>query len=348
MTARLYGRVYTQFWRSRDVARLTDRGRLAFLYLLTGPHSNAAGVMHLPVGYVAADLGWGIDVARAVLDELAGDNAGAHHDGAGQPLQNGSAYPSPRVPAGAVALRCPDTDWTLIPRYLHHNPPDNGNVGKAIARIASQVPPDAAVFPLLVNALRDVAGRLPAGFVDAMAARIVPPRPATRAALPPPAAQPLQNGIRNQEQEQDRDRVLPLRITPPVYLSTAPAAGPVQPVLPIVHDGARPSAAPKASSPKRRIPDGWNPALAIPADWARANCPAVDVAAEAARFTDWAVAGAKTYADWTATFRNWLRKAQERANDRRAPGVGHHHAGPVRPRGYVGPKPGLRMQGDID
>ena len=59
-------------------------------------------------------------------------------------------------------------------------------------------------------------------------------------------------------------------------------------------------------------------------DWAARTTPDVNIGAETERFTDYWVAapgqrGVKT--DWTATWRNWMRKAQEQApaQDRPAP-----------------------------
>lgn len=58
--------------------------------------------------------------------------------------------------------------------------------------------------------------------------------------------------------------------------------------------------------------------------WAARTAPDVNIGAETERFTDYWVAapgqrGVKT--DWTATWRNWMRKAQEQApaQDRLAP-----------------------------
>lgn len=66
---------------------------------------------------------------------------------------------------------------------------------------------------------------------------------------------------------------------------------------------------------KHRLPDGWSPDLTFRA-WAVDACPAVDLEDELERFRDWALAGAKTYADWSATFRNWMRRRQDEANAR--------------------------------
>lgn len=66
---------------------------------------------------------------------------------------------------------------------------------------------------------------------------------------------------------------------------------------------------------KRLLPQGWQPSDAVRA-WAGVHTPAVDVDREGARFTDWARATNRAYADWEAAFRNWLR------NSRPAPGRG--------------------------
>lgn len=55
---------------------------------------------------------------------------------------------------------------------------------------------------------------------------------------------------------------------------------------------------------KRQLEDGWTPKpFAVPAG--------VSVTVEMQKFTDWARANARAFADWDAAWRNWLRKAAE-------------------------------------
>ncbi len=56
-----YQRVSPKFWQDPKVRRWTDQQKLLAQYLLTCPHRTTEGLFWLPHGYVAQDLGWGID-----------------------------------------------------------------------------------------------------------------------------------------------------------------------------------------------------------------------------------------------------------------------------------------------
>lgn len=86
-----------------------------------------------------------------------------------------------------------------------------------------------------------------------------------------------------------------------------------------------PAPSPKQARPTRgtRLPADFTVTPQM-RDWAARTTPDVNVVSETERFTDYWVAapgqrGVKT--DWTATWRNWMRKAQEQApaQDRPAP-----------------------------
>lgn len=53
-----YTKVQTKMWHDPRFKRLSQRGKLFYLYLLTCPHRNLEGLFVLPIGYAAADLGW--------------------------------------------------------------------------------------------------------------------------------------------------------------------------------------------------------------------------------------------------------------------------------------------------
>ncbi|AAN12630.1 replication initiation protein [Mycobacterium phage Che9c] len=83
--------------------------------------------------------------------------------------------------------------------------------------------------------------------------------------------------------------------------------------LPVAHSAP---AAPAAKAPRgSRLPEGWMPDDETIAAM-RQQFPHVDLRAEHAKFTDYwrGAAGAKgRKADWTATWRNWIRRAAENA-----------------------------------
>lgn len=79
-----------------------------------------------------------------------------------------------------------------------------------------------------------------------------------------------------------------------------------------------------------RIPDGFPDAGAL--EWARSECPGVDAEREAAKFRDhWlAASGARgVKLDWLATWRNWVRRADEFSQSRPAPSGGDARASTI-------------------
>ena len=75
----------------------------------------------------------------------------------------------------------------------------------------------------------------------------------------------------------------------------------------------------KRSDRATRLPDDWAPSPAL-IDWTRANAPDVQDS-EVDRFRDYwhSAAGAKARkVNWDAVWRNWARRAQEDADNRRS------------------------------
>lgn len=96
-------------------------------------------------------------------------------------------------------------------------------------------------------------------------------------------------------------------------------------------DASQQAAPPTKNDAKQRrgttLPDGWKPSPDL-ADWFKTNCPDIDHPQELEKFRDyWAsVAGAKgRKLDWTATWRNWMRTAQDRATNSRSNGYRPAH-----------------------
>lgn len=69
MTQR-YGKVHARFWHSAKRNGWDAETCLLALYLLTGPHCTIAGVMRLPIGYMAHDLSLSVDTVSDRLSIL--------------------------------------------------------------------------------------------------------------------------------------------------------------------------------------------------------------------------------------------------------------------------------------
>lgn len=65
-----YQRISPKFWQDPGVRRWNDRQKLLALYLMSCPHRTSEGLFWLPRGYMAQDLGWGIDTVSKVLRSL--------------------------------------------------------------------------------------------------------------------------------------------------------------------------------------------------------------------------------------------------------------------------------------
>lgn len=72
-----------------------------------------------------------------------------------------------------------------------------------------------------------------------------------------------------------------------------------------------PSGPKKAGGVKRALPDDWRP---TDAHRVLASKRGIDMAAEAEKMRDWALANGERKIDWDATFRNWLRNARSSSN----------------------------------
>jgi hypothetical protein len=108
-----YGRIYGAFWSSEDIRPLSDQGKLLAAYLLTCSHGTIAGAFHLPDGYVAEDLKWGLKTVAKGFEELA---------------------------AVGFAVRCKATNWVWVRKHLEWNEPENPNQWKAVRKMAERVP----------------------------------------------------------------------------------------------------------------------------------------------------------------------------------------------------------------
>ena len=72
-------------------------------------------------------------------------------------------------------------------------------------------------------------------------------------------------------------------------------------------------------------------------EWAKSNASWVNLERETAQLQDWALSKGETKADWVATWRNWMRRSQERLEQ--SPGVSRLPSQENRP--YRKPFPGV-------
>lgn len=109
----MYIKLHDTFWGDLKRKGVTSEGKLLFSYLLSCPHHNIIGLYYLPLAYVSADLGWGMDTVSKGFAELSEKGFISYDDTA---------------------------EMVLVRNFLKHNPLDNGNVEKKAAATAAQVP----------------------------------------------------------------------------------------------------------------------------------------------------------------------------------------------------------------
>lgn len=92
---------------------------------------------------------------------------------------------------------------------------------------------------------------------------------------------------------------------PPRHLSPPTPAG-AAPEPPITTN--EPSSPPVKGKRPHRLPDGWQPED-HDRDWARQAFPTVEIDNETDRFRDYWHGNGKAMVNWTATWRNWIRRS---------------------------------------
>jgi len=107
--------VTPQTWQSKKFRALSTEGKLAFLYMMAGPHQNSAGAYRLPDVYALGDLDWPEAKFTAARKEV--------------------------VNAGLV-IYDEDTGELYIPGWFSWNQIDNASHAKGTSRFVSSIESD--------------------------------------------------------------------------------------------------------------------------------------------------------------------------------------------------------------
>ncbi|HTV16105.1 MAG TPA: hypothetical protein VME68_15395 [Acidobacteriaceae bacterium] len=129
-----YGLIYTRYWIDPEIMRASAVAKCIGVYLLSSPHTNMIGCFRLPMAYLAADMGMGIETVSEGLAEL--------------------------LRAG-FATYDEQSAWIVLPRFLKWNPIENPNQGKAAVKLFGEVPANSLVFKPLVLAMLAFGDKLP-------------------------------------------------------------------------------------------------------------------------------------------------------------------------------------------
>lgn len=110
----------------RDEPDLGESAAVAWLYLLTGPHSNLLGLYRLPLEYIAVDLAWSPERASHVLAVLE---------------------------ARSLVVYDPQTQLVWVPGTLRAQRLQNQNQVQAALRAVDALP-DTPLFAALFDSIR--------------------------------------------------------------------------------------------------------------------------------------------------------------------------------------------------
>lgn len=138
---RMYGSVHISFWENRETQNISDQAKLLAIYLLTGPHTNMAGVFRLPDGYIKEDLGWDIEIIHKAFQELS---------------------------LIGFLTRDEKLGWLVIHQFLKWNPVQNLNQGVAIRKIFQTIPTQSSVFKPFVNSLLEYGAHVSKDFLNGL------------------------------------------------------------------------------------------------------------------------------------------------------------------------------------
>ena len=189
-----YRKISPCIWNDAKVRELSDKGKLALLFLLTHPHMTPLGAIRANAPGLACELGWSEKVFRKAFGEV---------------LALGIAKEDAKAPLG----------W--FPNFLRHNMPESPNVVRSWVgafRDLPESPLKGAMLERTGEAVRTLGEGFRSAFAEAFpgvlgraAPGVSASRPGNLAgapseALPIPFGEAFPEGMPNQEQEQEQRR----------------------------------------------------------------------------------------------------------------------------------------------
>lgn len=189
-----YRKISPCIWNDAKVRELSDKGKLALLFLLTHPHMTPLGAIRANAPGLACELGWSEKVFRKAFGEV---------------LALGIAKEDAKAPL------------VWFPNFLRHNMPESPNVVRSWVgafRDLPESPLKGAMLERTGEAVRTLGEGFRNAFAEAFpgvlgraAPGVSASRPGNLAgapseALPIPFGEAFPEGMPNQEQEQEQRR----------------------------------------------------------------------------------------------------------------------------------------------
>lgn len=181
MAAR-YRKVAVQIWGDAKFRKLSDRAKLAFLFVLTHPGMTSIGAMRTSLPGLAAEIGWTAEGFREAFAEVAEKGLARHDD---------------------------DASFLCLPNFLKHNRPENPNVVKSW-RSHWDALPECELQREYLREVTQFVGKLPKGFKEAFAKSFEEPfSKCTRKPEPEPEHEPEHDRIRRKGGESEGRKISP-------------------------------------------------------------------------------------------------------------------------------------------
>ncbi len=157
-----YRKIDPKIWNDEKFRILSDRGKLAFLFLLTHPHMTPLGAMRATSPGLAAELGWSEKAFREAFQE---------------------AFIKDMVKADERAC------FIWLPKFLKYNPPESPNVVKAWVKSLDDLP-ECDLKVQCIQRAKAYAEDLPKAFGEAFA-KTMPNQEQEQEQDKPPCIPPL-------------------------------------------------------------------------------------------------------------------------------------------------------------
>ena len=122
-----YSKVFVKIWHSKDFRKLSEEGKMLFLYLLTSPHRNMGGFYYLPLPYLCFDVGLDEERVSKAFEELTDKD---------------------------MALYDYNTQVVLIKKWFCYNPIENENQAKGLNKQLAEIP-KSKLFKPFVNCVKE-------------------------------------------------------------------------------------------------------------------------------------------------------------------------------------------------
>jgi hypothetical protein len=284
-----YRKIDSRIWNDEKFRDLTDDAKFIFLFLLTHPHLTSLGAMRANEAGLAYELGWDLD--KVSVKGLANPS-----ERVTDTLSKGFREPFAELFRKGFLRYDKRVSFLALTNFLKYNPPENPNVVKSWEKSLDLIPECELKTELIARVKRCVV-TLPKGFMEGL-------------------PEPFRKGMPNQEQEQEQY----IEQEQVCVSGSSSSSGRRGEVTATDHQE-------KDTHTHAPPPDFFlTKELRL---WTEKAAPEIDPEVEAEKFLDYYRGAGKISADWSASWRQWIRIAIERQNRPRAPAresAGEHNA----------------------